>query len=69
MRFPFACFNARKMRSLSSASFRKAKLTGEVRREEDGLDQCICDYIAGMTDKYAVGIFEAHYIPHSWTKV
>jgi dGTPase len=40
-----------------------------LRREEDGLDQCICDYIAGMTDKYAVGIFEAHYIPHSWTKV
>lgn len=40
-----------------------------LRREQDGLDQCICDYIAGMTDKYAVGIFEAHYIPHSWAKV
>lgn len=29
-RFPFACFNARRIRSLSSASFRRAKLTGEV---------------------------------------
>lgn len=39
-----------------------------LRREEDGLEQCICDYIAGMTDKYAVEIFRQHYIPHSWTK-
>ena len=30
LRFPFACFNARKTRSLSSASLRRAKLTGEV---------------------------------------
>ncbi len=30
LRFPFACFKARKTRSLSSASLRRAKLTGEV---------------------------------------
>lgn len=30
LRLPFACFNARNIRSLSSASLRKAKLTVEV---------------------------------------
>jgi len=30
LRLPFVCFNARNIRSLSSASLRRAKLTGEV---------------------------------------
>ena len=35
-------------------------------REEDGADVCIADYIAGMTDKFAVSKFEDLYIPHGW---
>ena len=35
-------------------------------REEDGEEVCIADYIAGMTDKFAVNKFEEIYIPHGW---
>ena len=29
-------------------------------------EQIICDYIAGMTDTYAVKIFQKYFIPESW---
>lgn len=29
-------------------------------------DQAVCDYIAGMTDSYAVKKFEEYFIPESW---
>ncbi len=35
-------------------------------RDIDGRDVCIADYIAGMTDKFAVNKFEEIYIPHGW---
>ncbi len=35
--------------------------------EADGLERAICDYIAGMTDKYAVYKFSEIYIPSSWS--
>lgn len=35
--------------------------------ERDGKERAVCDYIAGMTDKYAVNIFEEIFIPKSWT--
>ena len=35
--------------------------------EKDGLCTAVSDYIAGMTDTYAVRIFEELYIPKSWT--
>ena len=31
-----------------------------------GLSQAIVDYIAGMTDRYAIGVFETLFIPRSW---
>ncbi|MCR5213253.1 MAG: deoxyguanosinetriphosphate triphosphohydrolase [Eubacterium sp.] len=36
---------------------------------ENGEDEItvICDYIAGMTDNYAVELFQNIYIPHSWS--
>ncbi len=34
--------------------------------EIDGKEVCIADYIAGMTDKFAVSKFEELYIPHGW---
>ncbi|MCD7730016.1 MAG: deoxyguanosinetriphosphate triphosphohydrolase [Oscillospiraceae bacterium] len=30
------------------------------------IDRAVCDYIAGMTDSYAVGVYEELYIPKSW---
>lgn len=37
--------------------------------EREGTERAACDYIAGMTDRYAVDIFEALFIPRSWMVV
>ena len=34
--------------------------------EQDGYERAACDYIAGMTDHYAVQLFENIYVPKSW---
>jgi dGTPase len=34
--------------------------------EKDGLDVATCDFIAGMTDRYAVALFERLFIPSPW---
>ncbi|NMA83975.1 MAG: deoxyguanosinetriphosphate triphosphohydrolase, partial [Epulopiscium sp.] len=47
------------------------KLTGEYKQRykesKEDVVQIVCDYIAGMTDRYAVKIFENIYIPTSWS--
>lgn len=35
---------------------------------KDTKDRIICDYIAGMTDQYAIRAFESLYIPLAWSK-
>ena len=35
--------------------------------EAEGLDVATCDFIAGMTDRYAVRLFEQLFIPKPWT--
>ena len=35
-------------------------------RERDGLERAIVDYIAGMTDKYAMYKYEELFIPTAW---
>ena len=30
------------------------------------VERAVCDYIAGMTDKYAVEKYESLFVPHSW---
>ena len=35
--------------------------------ERDGLTQTVCDYIAGMTDNYAVYKYSEFFIPSAWT--
>lgn len=35
---------------------------------EDGLARAVCDYIAGMTDDYAIKIFNSLFVPKSWNK-
>lgn len=34
--------------------------------ERDGIDRAVCDYIAGMTDRFAVRLFRSLYIPSRW---
>jgi len=67
---------------LSAAEFRKAAdilggLWTKVREKPDGfvepwalaaegLDVATCDFLAGMTDRYAVALFEQLFIPKPW---
>ena len=37
--------------------------------DRDGNDPAVCDYIAGMTDRYAVHVFQSLTIPTSWNKL
>ena len=36
--------------------------------DRDGLPTAVCDYIAGMTDRYAVMVYQDLTIPKSWNK-
>lgn len=29
-------------------------------------EQAVCDYIAGMTDRYAIAKFEEYFMPKAW---
>jgi dGTPase len=33
---------------------------------EDGIDVAARDFVAGMTDRYAVSLFETLFIPKPW---
>ena len=37
--------------------------------EQEGLDRAAQDFLAGMTDRYAVNLFEQLYIPKPWVTV
>lgn len=34
--------------------------------ESESVERCVCDYIAGMTDRYAIELYKQLYIPHVW---
>ena len=34
--------------------------------ERDGLRRAVCDYVSGMTDKYAMSVFSELYLPMAW---
>ena len=36
-------------------------------REREGVRRAVCDYIAGMTDNYALEIYHTLFIPRSWS--
>lgn len=38
------------------------------RIERDGINRVVCDYIAGMTDRFAISSYADIYIPASWAK-
>lgn len=33
---------------------------------EEGIDRAVCDYISGMSDRYAIARFQELFIPRSW---
>lgn len=37
--------------------------------ERDGLQKAACDFIAGMTDRYAVRVFNELYVPKAWSEI
>lgn len=34
--------------------------------ERDGTERVVCDYIAGMTDRYALAVFDELFVPKTW---
>ena len=40
----------------------------EIDRDElyDAADKCVCDYLAGMTDRYAFYLYERIFLPRPW---
>ena len=45
------------------------KLSAEFQRiaAEDGLERAVCDYVAGMTDGYAMEVYGRIFIPEAWS--
>ena len=39
----------------------------EGTREEDGLDRAIGDFLCGMTDRYAMRLYQELRLPKPWT--
>jgi dGTPase len=35
--------------------------------DAEGLDAAVRDFLAGMTDRYAVALFEEFFVPRSWS--
>lgn len=44
------------------------KLSPEMKKvmDAEGIDRAVTDYIAGMTDRYAVKVFDDLFVPKSW---
>lgn len=36
-------------------------------REQEGIQRAVCDYIAGMTDNYALDMYHTLFIPRGWS--
>lgn len=43
-----------------------AEMPAEFRTGEDDLRVRVCDYVAGMTDRYAMRKYREHFLPHVW---
>lgn len=35
--------------------------------ETEGVGRCVCDFISGMTDRYAIELYKKLFIPHEWS--
>lgn len=34
--------------------------------QNESVERCVCDYIAGMTDRYAIDLYKDLFVPHYW---
>ena len=34
--------------------------------ERDGAERCVCDFVSGMTDRYAIEVYENLFVPKVW---
>ena len=34
--------------------------------ESEGVERCVCDFISGMTDRYAIELYETLFVPKVW---
>ncbi|MBR5479767.1 MAG: deoxyguanosinetriphosphate triphosphohydrolase [Clostridia bacterium] len=75
-RIPTALAEERKVRAMISQMFRyfesaPEELPNEYRETAytDGIVTAVCDYIACMTDKYAVNTYAKLFIPNAWDKL
>ncbi|RTZ92243.1 MAG: deoxyguanosinetriphosphate triphosphohydrolase [Deltaproteobacteria bacterium] len=46
----------------------KSRLSGERRAcpADEPYERCVCDFIAGMTDQYALQLYQEIFLPHPW---
>lgn len=69
---PYAKAEERKVPNLIGALFdylrQPENLPDDMRNiaEQDGMERAACDYIAGMTDHFALQLFQDIYVPKSW---
>ena len=49
------------------ANFDKLPKTYLRHLEKDGKERVVCDYLSGMTDRYAIGVFENLFIPSTFS--
>jgi dGTPase len=35
-------------------------------QKKEDADRAVCDYISGMSDRYAVSVYESIFVPRSW---
>ena len=36
--------------------------------ENESVERCVCDYLSGMTDRYAIDLFRELYVPSMWRR-
>jgi len=41
-------------------------LLDRINKNQDPTERVVCDYIAAMTDRYAISVFEKLYVPKAW---
>ena len=75
-RIPYALAEERKVRAMIAQMFRHFEKNPEELPNEyreiaytEGIVTAVCDYIACMTDRYAVNVYTKIFIPNAWEKL
>jgi dGTPase len=42
------------------------KIYGKNARDGEAIERSVCDFIAGMTDSYAISVYEKIFLPKRW---